>query len=58
MVLDAPANYRVTLLCERPIKLSMKHPVIELEVDGTCDYILDCRDVDGLITATATPVCK
>ena len=58
IILPAPEKYRIKLLCERPIKLSKKHPEIGLEVNAQCDYVIDCEDVDGKMTPVVTSTCK
>ena len=58
MILSAPGKYRIKLLCERPIKLSKKHPEIDLEIHAECDYVIDCEDVGGKIKPVVTTTCK
>ena len=58
MNLSAPGKYRIKLLCERPIKLSKKHPEIDLEISAECDYVIDCEEVGGKIEPVVSAVCK
>jgi len=58
IVLSAPGKYRIKLLCERPIKLSKKHPEFDLDVNPQCDYVIDCEDVGGKIKPVVITTCK
>lgn len=58
MDLSAPGKYRIKLLCERPIKLSKKHPEIDVEINAECDYVIDCEDVGGKIKPVVSTTCK
>ncbi len=58
MILSAPGKYRIKLLCERPMKLSKKHPEVDIEVNPQCDYVIDCEDVGGKIKPVVISTCK
>ena len=58
MILSAPGKYRIKLLCERPMKLSKKHPEVDIKVNPQCDYVIDCEDVGGKIKPVVISTCK
>ena len=58
VILSAPGKYRFRLLCERPIKLSKKHPEVDIKVNPQCDYVIDCEDVGGKIKPVVISTCK
>lgn len=58
IALSSPGKYRIKLLCERPIKLSKRHPELDLEVSPQCDYVIDCEDISGQIKPVVTTTCK
>ena len=58
MDLSAPGKYHIKLLCEQPIRLSKKHPEIDLEINAECDYVIDCEDVGGKIKPVVSTICK